>query len=84
MEKASSDRLVRFITVYGTDPVTSLLDLRQIPEIDWGHYVGGELPLLGYDFETTIFPNIVSTQRPKCSTVGGEVVLEVPAREVAW
>lgn len=49
-----------------------------------GHYMGDQLPFLGYDFETTVVSEILPTRTAKRPKVGGSGVLNVPGREVAW
>lgn len=84
MEVASSVGFTRLLTLCGSDGFVSLLAFEWSPETDWGHYVGGEWPFLGYNFETEAFSDVVDTRALKHPEEGGEVVLEVPCREVVW
>lgn len=73
MEESSNIGFTRLITLYGSDPVMSLLVLKRSANIDWGLYVGDELPFLRYDLETGTVFDIVATRASNClKVVGGK------------
>lgn len=67
VEEAIVDWFARLTTRRGFDPVLRLLALNRSSGIDWGHCIGDELPILGYDFGTESVPNNIvtcATKRP--------------------
>lgn len=61
----------------------SLQAWKQSFEIDWGYYIGDELPFLGCDFEFEAVSHIVATRATKRRKVSGLVVLDIPGSELA-
>lgn len=84
MEATSSVGFTILLPLSGSDLAMSLLVLKRSDEIDCGHYVGDELPFLGYNFETGDVSDVFATQASNRSKVNGEIVIEATRREVAW
>lgn len=61
MENGSTVGPARLLGICSLDPVLSLLALKQNAEIDYGHYVGDELPFLGYNFKSKDVSNVAAT-----------------------
>lgn len=84
MEETNSVGFTKILTLSDFNPYMSQLALKWSAKIDWGHYVGNELPFHGYNIYTGAVPDIVATQLTKRSKVSGEIMLEATTREVAW
>lgn len=82
VEEASNVGLARLTTLCGSDLVMSLLALKRSAKVDWGQYVGDELPFPGYDCETEVVSDIVASRASKRPEVVREILLDVLGREV--
>lgn len=83
MEWASNVRLYKLVTLCGSDHVLNLLALKRSSEIDWGNYIGDDLPFLRYDSEIRMVSDIVATNATKRPKVGGPILFDVLGHEVA-